>query len=399
MGTDRRIRLLFFLGGVSTAALLPYYVLYLRSRGLAPDRIGFLLAAAAAAGVVAGPAWSHVADRSLGTTRTLVVSSLANALAVLLLVPVGSDVWAIAVVALAIALTQAPGTALSDALALRVLGPDRETEYGRIRLWASVGWAGAVIAFGWWFERSGLGPMPPLYAALTLIGAAVAWGFPRFRSPPGEAVRPSRLGAAGEALRTSPRLAAFLFGVFLVSGAAAAAATFVPLRIASRGGGLFLVGLSAGVAAMIEIPFFAASTRLAARFGLRRLYVAGAGIYVVVFVGYALSAGPPAVAAFRMLFGAGFALLYASLVVVTGRLVPAHLRNTGQALMQTTSTGIGPIIGTALGGLAYAHLGASTLFLAAAGVAAVGAVVVWTALGPEEAEAAAIAPAEVPSVP
>lgn len=381
---DRNVRLLFGLAGASTAAILPFFVLWLRSRGMAPDRIGFVVAASALAAVVAAPVWSHAADMRLGTTRALVLSSAATAAAALLLLAVGPAFWPILVMVVAMAVAGAPGTALSDSLALNVLGPERETQYGSVRLWASLGWAGAVIVFGAWYQHAGLGAMLPLYAALTLIVAMVAATFPPFRG----AEHPKhptdhtgeRLGAVGQAFRASTHLAPFLAGLFLVSTANAAALTFVPLRIASDGRGPFLVGLAAGVAAMVEVPFFASSRRLGARFGQRTLYVAGAGIYVAIFLGYGLAADPVTTAVLRALSGAGFGLLYAAMVVIAGRLVPPALRNTGQALTQTVNTGIGPIVGSALGGLVFAHAGPRPMFLGAAACAAVGAVVVWSAL-------------------
>ncbi|MDP9296554.1 MAG: hypothetical protein M3O88_07675, partial [Actinomycetota bacterium] len=55
--TARDARVLFTLGGFSTAIFLPFFVLLLRDRGLAPDRIGFLVAASAATSLVAAPVW------------------------------------------------------------------------------------------------------------------------------------------------------------------------------------------------------------------------------------------------------------------------------------------------------------------------------------------------------
>ena len=78
------------------------------------------------------------------------------------------------------------------------------------------------------------------------------------------------------------------------------------------------------------------------------------------------------------------AATYAALVVITGRLVPLELRNTGQALMQIFGAGIGPIVGPAVGGFIYVHIGPSSLFLVSAAGVLAGIVVVWRALRPAE---------------
>jgi MFS transporter, PPP family, 3-phenylpropionic acid transporter len=140
------------------------------------------------------------------------------------------------------------------------------------------------------------------------------------------------------------------------------------------------VGLSAGLAAVIEIPVFAAGGALGRRVPQRTLYLSGVGIYVATMLAWALTSDPDIVAVLRATSGVGFALVYPSLVVITGRLVPDQLRNTGQALLGTTSRGFAPIVGSAVGGLIYTHLGASALFLGAAAYAAVGGAIVWFAL-------------------
>jgi MFS family permease len=371
-------RVLFTLGGFSTAIFLPFFVLLLRDRGLAPDSIGFVVAASAAASLVAGPVWSHFADTRLGTARTLVASSLTTTGAALALMAAGSNVWAILGTVVILGVAQAPGAPLSDSLALGTLG-GRETEYGRIRLWTSAGWAVASIGFGAWFQHEGLDSLLPFYAASTIAFAAVAARFPRI--PPLEpGPTGSRLGAVGAVLRANRRFAMFLFGASLAAVATQAAWTFVPLVIATGGGGPFLVGLSAGLAAIIEIPVFAAGGRLGRLASQRTLYLTGVGIYVATMLAWAITQNPDVVSVLRATSGVAFALVYSTLVVITGRLVPDQLRNTGQALLGTTSRGLSPIVGSAVGGLVYTHLGVSTLFLGAAACAAVGAAIVWLAL-------------------
>jgi PPP family 3-phenylpropionic acid transporter len=253
-----------------------------------------------------------------------------------------------------------------------------------------------VVAVGAWFQHARLTTLLPLFAAATTICAVLSM---RFRSArPSHRVRSdSRLGSVGEAFR-APRFAAFLAGVFLVSVASSAAWSFVPLRIAVRGGGPFLIGLSAGVAALIEIPFFRAGAGLTARFGLRTVYTIGAAVYLGTMVAWSLTADPTLVAAVKGLGGIGFGLVYGASVVITGRLVPPDLRNTGQTVSQTVSMGVAPIVGSGVGGLVWVHLGPTTLFAAAAACTAVGAAVVWLALsGGVVASARPPAPAEAPA--
>lgn len=376
---DRDIRRLYALGGATTAALLPFFTPLLQGRGITPDRIGLILAASAFAGVIAAPLWSHEADTRLGTTRALTWSSVATAVCALALIPTGADPWVVATVAALMAAASAPGTAFADALALRVLGPARADDYGRIRRFASGGWAVAVVLFGLLYQVVGLSPELWLYAAALLVYAAYVRRFPRAAPAPIEE-RGSRLGSVSAAFRESPNLPMFLIGLLLLSAATSSTDGFVPLRMLGEGGGPFLIGVAAGIAAVIEIPFFTASASLGARFGMRNLFLMGIAITVATLVGFSVADTPGAVAVIRALAGAAFGLKYAALVVLTDRLVPAHLRNTGQALMQMASWGLGPIVGPAIGGFVYVRLGPPTLFAGAAVLASVGGVLAWWAL-------------------
>jgi len=379
-GQDRDIRSLFVLGGVATAALLPFFTPLLRDRGLTPDRIGLLLSAMSLASVVAMPLWSHEADTRLGSTKALVLSTLATAACALLLIPAGTAAWAIAAAAILMAAASAPGTALGDSLALAVLGPERSNDFGSIRRFASLGWAVAVIVFGALYQAVGLAPMVPLYAGALVIYAVFARRIPSDHGVRDGEERPSRLGAIGAALRSSPRLAPFLGGLLLLSVATSATDGFVPLQMLGEGGGPFLIGVAAGLAAVIEIPIFTWSASLGRRFGMRNLFLAGAVVSIVTLIGYAASDSPAQVAVFRTLAGAGFGLKYAALVVLTDRLVEHHLRNTGQGLMQMAQWSVGPIVGPAVGGIVYVTLGPATLFAGSAAVATGGALVSWWAL-------------------
>jgi PPP family 3-phenylpropionic acid transporter len=383
---DRDVRILFVVAGAAGAAILPFFTLFLEDRGITPDHIGLILAAQALAAVTAAPIWGHHADRRIGAAKALVTSLLITACLSLGLLVTGVSVVFTALLAAALAAAAAPVTALADSIALATLGPDRTIEYGRIRRFTSGGWAVAIICFGALYQRAGLEPLPVVYAAAVLAYAATASRFARVPEmlvagadfpAPDTARDRRRLGAVGLVFRSSPRLLPFLSGLLLVSTATASANGFVPLRMLGPGGGPWLVGLAAGIAAVVEIPVFGAAARLARRVHVRHVYLAGVSVTVLQLLAWSTIERPTAVAAVRMVGGVALALTYGSIVILTDRTVPHHLRSTGMALLQIASLGIGPIVGTAVGGLVYVHLGPPTLFAGTATVAATGGLIAW----------------------
>ena len=235
-----------------------------------------------------------------------------------------------------------------------------------------------MILFGALYQIVGLEPLLPLYAGALVVYALFARRIPSDRAAHEDLERPGRLGAIGAAFRSSPGLAPFLGGLLLLSMATSATDGFVPLQMLGVGGGPFLIGVAAGLAAVIEIPIFTWSASLGRRLD-GNLFLAGAIVSIVTLIGYSASDSPAQVAVFRTLAGVGFGLKYAALVVLTDRLVEQRLRNTGQALMQMAQWSVGPIVGPAIGGFVYVALGPPTLFAGSAAVATVGA---WSHGGP-----------------
>ena len=319
-----------------------------------------------------------MADRRAGTVRTLRVAFVAAAAVALALTMTGSSFAAIAAVAALLAIAQAPQTPLIDALAMTTLGAERLRDYGSFRLWASAGWGAGAIAVGALLQLAGLGWMLPVYAVGVLVCAMYVGLFPNAR-PAADPRRTSAFGSAGEALTRVPRFPLFLLGVFVFGAAARASWDYVPLRIAAGGGGPFLVGVAAGVSAFVEIPFMRSSGGLMERFGIRAVFLAGAGVYMLAALGWAAVDSALAVTAIRIAIGVGFALVYVTLVVMTGTLVPERLRNTGQTLLTVSSWGLAPVLGSLVGGIVYQHVGPTELFVGSAVGIAVGAAIVWIA--------------------
>jgi MFS family permease len=371
---DRALRWLYVIEGGEGAAFIPFYVLLLRDRGLPADRIGLVLAVTSLAGVVATPFWSSAADTRLGSVHTLQLSCAVACVAALALMTTGSSLLAIAAVAVVLGAAQGPQTAVVDALALTELGPARLTEYGSFRVGASIGWGVGAVGFGALFAAAGLGVLLPVYAvALAVLALFVA----RFSHGRGAEAAPSgRFGAVGDAF-LAPGMPMFLLGVLVLATSTHAAWDFVPLRIVSGGGGAFLVGVSSGVSAFVEIPFMRSTPRLVERFGLERVFLAGAIVYAVASVAWSFTDDAVVVTAIRIAIGVGFGLVYPALVVITGKLVPARVRNSGQALLAICSFGLAPVIGGGLGGLVYEHVGPTQLFAGSAVGISVGAAVVW----------------------
>ncbi|MDX6453638.1 MAG: transporter, family, 3-phenylpropionic acid transporter [Gaiellaceae bacterium] len=360
----RRVQVLFTLVGIAEASILPFLPIVLQDRGLSAAEIGVVLSVAALAGFVSTPLWGHAADGRLGAEHALVVASIAAAVAAMPLA-LAHSLLALTIVVVLITGARSAMASLTDAIALEHLGDDR-AQYGRVRLWLSLGWAISACVWGLALQWGSLGWLPWIYVACVLLVAFAAYAVGggrtlHDRSPAG--TRRAMLIA----------LAPFLVSLLLLFAAFNATFSFISLRIRDLGGGLFVVGAATALQALAEAPVMRITPRLNRVLGHRALYVVGSLFFIVSFVAWAFLDDPLAIALVKLVAGIGFALVYVGSVLLVDDLVPAALRGTGQGLAKAVTFGLSPILGSLAGGAIYDYAGPRALFLACAGAALVAA--------------------------
>jgi PPP family 3-phenylpropionic acid transporter len=364
----RRVQVLFTFVGVAEAAILPFLPIVLQDRGLSAAQIGVVLAVAALAGFVSTPLWGHAGDGPLGAENALVVASIAAAVAVVPLT-VAHSFAALMIVVVLVTAARSAMASLSDAIALDHLGDDR-AQYGRVRLWLSLGWAISACVWGLVLQTGSLGWLPWIYAGCVLVVALAA------RSIGGErTVHDPTVAGARRAMLVA--LAPFLLSLLLLFAAFNATFSFISLRIRDLGGGLFVVGAATALQAIAEAPVMRITPRLNRVLGHRALYVVGSCFFIVAFVAWAFLDQPLAIALVKLVAGVGFALVYVGSVLLVDDLVPPALRGTGQGLAKAVSFGLSPILGSLAGGAIYDYAGPRALFLACAAAALVAASAVF----------------------
>lgn len=381
----RRLRLLFIIYGFALGFVLPWNVPQLTSAGLDPGAIGTVLGVAALASLIAYPVWGLIADTILGRDRTLVLTGILAAIAGVGILVSGSQPWLLAGFIVMALVCVAPWAPVSDALALGELG-NHARDYGRMRSGTSAGWVAAVIVSGLIYATWGPVPVRALFVVTALALAAVVGARRSARAPMRRPDRPAgeRLTPAAfrAALRASPIFLPFLAVLFVASVATNAAYAFISLRIIDEGGGPLVIALASLTPALVEIPLFRMMGRLAERFGLRTLFVAGCLLSAAQMVVVGLAPVPILIAVARLLDGAGFALRYTSIVLITGAALPDRLRATGQSMASLITGGIAPIVSGPTAGWIYGSFGGMTLFTLCAMLLIVASGLAWLVLTP-----------------
>jgi PPP family 3-phenylpropionic acid transporter len=366
---------LMVLFGVSIAAFFPFLSLYLQRRGMDPSRIGLAVGAMALGRTVATPLWGHIADAILGRRDTLRLSLLITVATGTALSLSGHALAAILITSFLLAAASCAAAPSIDALALEHLGEDNLSEYGALRAWVSAGYAVANLTLGLILQATGASWSVPIYTLVTAV--ALVWTLTLRRDPPPHARGPGRFGSVGDAFRHAPRFAWFLLATLFLWTGFSAAWNFLALRIEGAGGGPLLVGLGAALGGTAEVFVMRGSSRLAGRIGLRGVFAAGCMVYGTGFLLWGVVDNAVAISLLTVLEGFGFGLLFTSIVVIVGRLLPPSLYATGQSISTTVAFGIGPILGATAGGWIYQNVGPRALYVGAAALTAVAAVIAW----------------------
>jgi PPP family 3-phenylpropionic acid transporter len=391
------LRIVVLALGVALGVFYPFIPVILAARGFSPAEIGLVMSVGAVGFTVAVPAWGHVADVKLGRARTLQLCAVAGSVAVGALVGAWPPI-VIALLLMAYWIFESPWQPLADALTVNLVDRRR---YGRVRVLTSLSFALASIGAGFVYDVAGFDAAYVLAVAGSLTIALAAGRVPDIAradlgasrdGPPTASGSRAWLGSAGVALRVAPRLGAVLVVVMLVNITIVSGFTYLPLRLGDLGSPPSDIALSAGVSGLAEIPAMLLAAAVAARVGLRGMFVGSALMYGAASASWiALDTATPIIAT-RVVTGTAFAWILVCVVLTIARLLPSELQATGQSLYQTFAFGFGAIIANIVGGLLYENVGHAAVFGLGAVLAVVAAALGWVVF-PRDARARIASPA------
>lgn len=144
-----RLSVMMLLQYAIWGAWLPIlYPFLLGHRGFDLDKVGAVLAGGAAGAIVGPFIAGQIADRYFATQWFLGLSHLIGAVLVWFLASV-SSFWVFFGVSVVYGVVYAPTLALTNSISFHHL-PDRDKDFGKVRVWGTIGWILAGIAVGQW---------------------------------------------------------------------------------------------------------------------------------------------------------------------------------------------------------------------------------------------------------
>lgn len=360
----------FFFAGMG--ALLPYWGLYLKTQGFAPDQIGHLMAVLQGTKIIAPNVWGWLGDRTGRRTGIIKLGAMLALFSFAGVAFVTGYWWLLALLALFSFFWNAVLPQF-EIITLRNLGAETH-RYSHVRIWGSVGFIVSVAGLAPVFERFGMSVLPWLVLALlfTLWLNSLA-----VREVPAKQEEKEQGKPLTEVLR-QPAVLFLLLTCFFLQASHGPYYTFYTIYLEAFGYSRSAAGQLWALGVLAEVGIFLVLHRWLPRFGEWRLLMAALFLTTIRWIVIAtLVSGTVFIIAAQTLHAASFGVFHVAAIHLIYRYFPAELQGRGQALYASLSFGLGGALGSFASGYVWVGLGASWVFglgalLAAAGMVTAG---------------------------
>jgi len=363
-------------------AFAPYFTLYLSSLGIAAAGIGAIMALPQLVRIVAPHLWGWLADRGGHRLRVARICTAMGTVAYCGLFAAQSFEALFAIVLLmsfflSAALPQVEVTTLSH------LG-EHSAQYGRVRVWGSLGFIAAVLVVGYVLDWLPIGVLLWIMLAilvatlvlLLLVPEAVPAAHTHDHTPIADVMR-------------EPQVAALIVACALMAVAHGPYYTFYSIHLVDYGYSKGAVGWLWSLGVICEIAIFFWMAHLFRAFTLRQVLIASFGLAGIRFAVIASCADNLALLlAAQTLHAASFGSFHAAALGYVHRFFRGRNQARGQAIYTSLTFGLGGTLGGLYAGYAWAHFGAVVTFAGAAFCAFAGMLILWRCLDDRAVNAA-----------
>lgn len=370
-----RLSAIYFVYFGVIGAMAPYWSLYLKSLGFSAVQIGLLASIPLFVRLFVPNLWGHLADIRCNRVQLLRMGAVGSLLAFLLLIFV-RDFY---LIALAIALYSFFWNAIMgqvETITLYCL-KERVTQYGRVRLWGSLGFIATVLGLGLYFDYFHIEHLPEIIVGLLVLLLTAVY---LLRSKVEQKQKSSASYADFVAILRTKQVAIFFAATFLLHASHGAYYVFYSIYLESAGYSKIETGAYWMIGVLAEIILFVVMHRLLARMSLWFLFAVSLLLTVLRWLGIAFFVEHAALMAMLQLLHAfSFGVCHAVAIEYCRRKFGKGMLSRGQAFYSSISFGAGSAFGALISGFTWDH-GAELTFLLAAAMVLIGFALVFSSM-------------------
>ncbi len=359
MNARFRTSALLFFAYAAFGSIGAFLNLFYQDQGMSLVQVGLLASIPAGMSLIAAPLWAAVADR-FNLHRYVLPLTMLLSLPFALLITFLHSFGQLFIGICLFSGCYAAITPLSDNAVLVNLS-GRHADYGRIRLWGSIGVGILAWITGWLVQSLHLSFIFYIYILFMGIAVIIALRLPK---PPQIAVQ-SYWKSASQFFQDS-RWKRFLLGCLLAGFSHLFLGYFIFIFAENLGAHENTIGFLVAVAAATNIVIFFLMPRILKRWTALQVMIFSNILLAIRCVITAFIHAPNWVILVQLLDGPTWGTMWAAGVHYANELAPRGLSASAQALYNAIFMGLSGIISASVGGVIYSKWGAPTLFLMAA---------------------------------
>jgi PPP family 3-phenylpropionic acid transporter len=359
----------FYFAGLGT--LLPYWNPYLKTLGYSSFQIGLLMAIVMGTKIIAPNLWGWLADKS---GKRMSVVRLASLLSVICFAGVFIDAgyyWLILVM-FSFSFFWNASLPQFEATTLNHLGTETHA-YNVIRIWGSIGFIVLSVGVGYLVDWKGIAIVPMIMFLLFMM----IWFSSLLVNDHKPQVDEQRAQPFRQILARR-EVIALLLSCFLVQASHGPYYTFYSIYLSENGYASTLIGSLWALGVIAEIVVFLLMFRWLPALGARKLLLIA---FLLTTLRWLLLAFTVEhlfwLINIQLMHAASFGIVHAVAIHLVHQYFIGQHQGKGQALYSSLSFGAGGAIGSLYSGLMWESVGATSVFVIAAGFSLSAFVISW----------------------
>lgn len=345
---------LYFFMYYSIGCFLPLISQYFRSSGFTGENLGIVFALGALFTIVMQPIWGILSDKYRKPKLFIYIIVSAYALSSLLIYS-GDSIFKITIAYILYMVFFSGQGPVTDSI---VVGSG--LEFGRVRLWGSIGFAVGAQVTGLLAEYFGFGAMFISIALSSIIVLAITATIEVNSSSKSSESKITR----GDIIKllSNKNYLIFLLGSFFIGGTIGGHNSYFGLFYKELGGSISGIGLAFFLFAGSEAPIMAVMQRVSNKISIATGLLFSSLFFVLRWFLYSMIPSPQTILILFVLQGLSIGSFLVLVTLYINEITSPKLRTTAIAIYFSFSTGIGRMVIQYFSGIIIDEQGVSNLY-------------------------------------